>query len=231
MIVFPLQRGVIKGGPRPFLHFYSPLHNARRRRSTAFASDFKAAYYSMQHFWRSHGMKTIFLIKGSYHHCTHSLRAELSGRSGGGAGKGPCSSPSTELSDFRQSARSWNECLLKKKGKHARAKVHNVITNVISANQHFASTFSKQLSFLFPPSSQSFRETLLAGYCTQKEGEGGKVRLHVGYVLFNKQKEGSVRGFLCGRSRVRFLGMTSNPFFDFFPIRVALNFWRVAVLT
>ena len=34
-------------------------------------------------------MKTIFLIKGSYHHCTHSLRAELSGRSGGGREKVP----------------------------------------------------------------------------------------------------------------------------------------------
>ena len=51
----------------------------------------------------------------------YSLRASSPGRSGGGAGKGstslefefrlqfPCGSPSTELSDFRQSARSGNE--------------------------------------------------------------------------------------------------------------------------
>ena len=50
----------------------------------------------------------------------------------------------------------------------------DVITNVISANQHFASSFSMQifkfqrrickLSFLFPPRRQSAPESLLAGY-------------------------------------------------------------------
>ena len=77
-----------------------------------------------------------------------------SGRSDGGAGKEgelattslefefhlqiPCGSRSTELSDFRQSARSGNE---RKCNKHwkSRAKGNDVISNVISANQHFAS--------------------------------------------------------------------------------------------
>ena len=54
-----------------------------------------------------------------------------------------------------------------------RAKGNDVITNVISANQHFASTVSMQmlkfqrgsckLSFLFPPRRQSAQESLLAG--------------------------------------------------------------------
>jgi len=57
-----------------------------------------------------------------------------------------------------------------------RGKGNDVITNVISANRHFASTFSTQifkfqrrsckLSFLFPPCRQSAPESLLAGYKT-----------------------------------------------------------------
>ena len=57
-----------------------------------------------------------------------------------------------------------------------RAKGNDVITNVISANQRFASTFSIQvfkfqrrsckLSFLFRPHRQSAPESLLAGYYT-----------------------------------------------------------------
>jgi len=46
----------------------------------------------------------------------------------------PCGSPSTELLDFRQSARSGNKC-------KQTLKANDVITNAISANQHFASTF------------------------------------------------------------------------------------------
>ena len=59
------------------------------------------------------------------------------------------------------------------KHRKARAKGNDVITNVISANQHFASTFlmqmfkfqrrSRKLSFLFPPRRQSARESLHAG--------------------------------------------------------------------
>ena len=50
-----------------------------------------------------------------------------------------------------------------------RAKGNDVITNVISANQHFASTIqipemSYKLSFLFPPRSKTSPESLLAGY-------------------------------------------------------------------
>ena len=54
------------------------------------------------------------------------------------------------------------------------AKGNNVFTQVMSANQHFASTFSMQifkfrrlsckLSFLFPSRRQSAAESLLAGY-------------------------------------------------------------------
>ena len=77
-----------------------------------------------------------------------------SGRSGGGAEEGrrackyvpgiwfhlqiPCWSRSTELSDFRQSAWSGNERECNKHWK-TRAKGNDVISNVISANQHFAS--------------------------------------------------------------------------------------------
>ena len=55
----------------------------------------------------------------------------------------------------------------------ARAKGNDVITNVISANRHFASTFSMQIfkfqrrsckvSFLFPPRRQSAPESSLSG--------------------------------------------------------------------
>ena len=76
----------------------------------------------------------------------------------------PCGSSSTELSDFRQSARSGNERECKKKHWKTCAKGNDIITNVISANQHFASTFSMQkfkfqrrsckLSFPFPAPPQ-----------------------------------------------------------------------------
>ena len=59
----------------------------------------------------------------------------------------PCGSPSTELSDFRQSARTGNEC-------KQTLKANDVTTNVISANQHFASTFFDadiQIPFPAPP--------------------------------------------------------------------------------
>ena len=79
----------------------------------------------------------------------------------------PYGSPSTELSDFRQSARSGNEHECKQA--KTRAKGNDVITNVLSANQHFASAFSMQifkfqrrcckLSFLFPPRRQSAPES------------------------------------------------------------------------
>ena len=59
------------------------------------------------------------------------------------------------------------------KHRKSSAKGNDVITNVISANQHFASTFSMQifkfqrrsckLSFLFPPRHQSTPENLLTG--------------------------------------------------------------------
>ena len=115
-----------------------------------------------------------------------SLRVSYPGPSGGGATKERracnhvsgiwippqiCGSPSTELSDFRQSARSGNEREWNKLWK-ASAKGNDVITNVISADQHFASTFSMQifkfprrtwkLSFLFPPNRESAPESLLA---------------------------------------------------------------------
>ena len=59
----------------------------------------------------------------------------------------PCGSPSTELSDFRQSARTGNEY-------KQTLKANDVTTNVISANQHFASTFFDadiQIPFPAPP--------------------------------------------------------------------------------
>ena len=74
----------------------------------------------------------------------------------------PCGSRLTELSDFRQSARSRNERECNKHWK-TRAKDNDVISNVIFANQHFAlKTFivyiqipqtqlQVLLSFLAPP--------------------------------------------------------------------------------
>ena len=71
--------------------------------------------------------------------------------------------------DFRLSAPSGNERECKKKRWKRRAKGNDVI----SANQHFASTFSMQifkfqrrsckLSFLFPPRRQNATEGLLVG--------------------------------------------------------------------
>ena len=56
----------------------------------------------------------------------------------------PYGSPTTELSDFCQTARSGNEWKCKQTLK-ASAKGNDIITYVISANQHFASTFSMQI--------------------------------------------------------------------------------------
>ena len=106
---------------------------------------------------------------------TGSLRASFPGLSGGGEVKErracnyalglefhlqfPCGSSSTELLDFRQSAQSGNERKCKQILKNT-CQGNKVITNVISANQHFVSTFSTQKfkfqrrsckpSFLFP---------------------------------------------------------------------------------
>ena len=72
----------------------------------------------------------------------------------------------------REAETSKNQTNIEKRVK-ARTKGNDVITNVISANQHFASTFSMQifkfqrrsckLSFLFPPRHQSTPENLLTG--------------------------------------------------------------------
>ena len=82
----------------------------------------------------------------------------------------PRGSPSTELLDFRQSAQSGNERKCKQTLKN-RCQGNDVITNVISANQHFVSTFSTQtfkfqrrsceLSFFFSLRHQSAPESLL----------------------------------------------------------------------
>ena len=40
------------------------------------------------------------------------------------------------------------------------------------------------------------------------------------------QRSWLVRGLLCGMSRVRFPGVTSNPCFDFFPFRIALSSFK-----
>ena len=51
----------------------------------------------------------------------------------------------SELSDFHQSVRSVNECECKKKHRKICAKGSDIITDVICASQHFASTFSMQI--------------------------------------------------------------------------------------
>ena len=113
-----------------------------------------------------------------------SLRASSSGRYGDGERlqlrlwnfKSTSNSPvaprrlSCQISaNQREAETSKNQTNIEKRVK-ARTKGNDVITNVISANQHFASTFPMQIfkfqrrcpsfSFLFPPRRQS----LLAGY-------------------------------------------------------------------
>jgi len=83
------------------------------------------------------------------------MRASSPGRSGGGRERKESLQPRlwnlnstsnslwlpVELSDFRKSARSGNESECKiniEKHVKARAKGNDVITNVISTNQHFA---------------------------------------------------------------------------------------------
>ena len=70
----------------------------------------------------------------------------------------------------------WKWAWIRNLHKHwqTRAKCNDIIANVISANQHFPSTFSMQifkfqrhsckLSFLFLPHRQSALESLLTGY-------------------------------------------------------------------
>ena len=85
----------------------------------------------------------------------------------------PCGSLLTKVSDFHQSARSGNERECEQTLKNT-CQCNDVITNVISINQHFALTFPMQIfkfqrrsckpSFLFPPRRQSALESLLVGY-------------------------------------------------------------------
>ena len=56
----------------------------------------------------------------------------------------PCGSQSTELSDFCQSAQSGNKLESKETLKNT-CQGNDIITNVISPNQHLASTFSIQI--------------------------------------------------------------------------------------
>ena len=122
-----------------------------------------------------------------------------------------------------------------------RAKGNDVITNVISANQHFASTFSMQifkfqrrsckLSFLFPPRHQSAPESLLEGYDTG--GWKEKIRVlqtvepitscSVVQMLYHQATgdsvadpgEGGTGGvgppFIFGPNRKNFLGRPPSP--------------------
>ena len=63
----------------------------------------------------------------------------------------PCGSPSTELSDFRQSARNGNE----RECKQTLKNTEKIVTNVISANKHFESTLLQALlSFPALPSGR-----------------------------------------------------------------------------
>ena len=86
--------------------------------------------------------------------------------------KFPCGSSSTELSYFHSLVQSGKEHNVNKHWK-TRAKSNDIITIVISTNQHITPTFSMQvfkfqrrnckLSFLFPPCHQSVPESLPTG--------------------------------------------------------------------
>ena len=118
---------------------------------------------------------------------SNSLRASSPGHSGGRTGKGrracsyvsgmwippPCGSSrrlSYQISDQHEAKKRANV----NNNWKTRSKGNDVITNVISANQYFASTFwmqifrfqrrSWKLFFLFPPRRQRAPESLLAGY-------------------------------------------------------------------
>ena len=105
-----------------------------------------------------------------------------------------------------------------------RAKGNDVITNVISANQHFASTFSMQifkfqrrsckLSFLFPPRRQSAPESLLAGLCCRtleaKVPYGQRWVRELAYSFFVNSDSGTEKLFPI---RVRRRGLHVSRFY------------------
>ena len=129
---------------------------------------------------------------------TASLRASSPGRSGGGVGKGRRACNSSTRHTERDCLRNLNStsnspvaplrlsCQISanqheaemsaKVNKHwkTRARGNDVITNVISANQHFALAFLMRifkfqrhcckLFFPFPPCHQCIPQSLLAGY-------------------------------------------------------------------
>ena len=84
--------------------------------------------------------------------------------------KFPCGSRSTELSDFSQSVQSGNKRECKTNIEKQVPRVMKSLLMSSLRNQHFTSTFSRQiiqfpgrsckLSFLFPPCHQSTLESL-----------------------------------------------------------------------
>ena len=104
----------------------------------------------------------------------------------------PCGSPSTELSDFCQSARAETSANV---NKHWKTRAMG--TNVISAKQHFATTFSTQifklqrrssnLSSLFPFRRQSAPESLLPGYCFWHVNDHTHRFVHMGIAWFARK--------------------------------------------
>ena len=128
--------------------------------------------------WQMPGYQKFFIA------CGDSLQASSPGRSGGGMGKWRRACNYVSGNWILPPIPLWHpvdwadrfppiSANVKKHWKtHARG--NEVITNVMSANQHFASTFSMQifklqrrgwkLSFFFPPRRQSAPVSLLAGY-------------------------------------------------------------------
>ena len=89
----------------------------------------------------------------------------------------PCGCPHRLSWQFPSNQRKAKTTVNVNKHWKTHAKGMDIITYVISTNQHFASTFSMlifkfqrhscKLSFLFPPRCQSAPENLLAGYILQ----------------------------------------------------------------
>ena len=122
------------------------------------------------------------------HHIS-SLRASSPGCSGSRAGKGrrACNYISSPVAAHWLSCQiSTNQCKAEmstnvKKHWKTLAKGNDIITKVVSANQHFALTFSMQIfkfqrssckpSFLFLSHRQRTPESLLTGYIYQPVGE------------------------------------------------------------
>ena len=99
----------------------------------------------------------------------------------------PCGFPSTELSDFRQSARSGNERECKQIEKQVPRVLMSSPPNSISTQIFKLQRRSCKFSFLLPPRRQSAPERLLAGYCFWHVNDHAHRFVHMGIAWFARK--------------------------------------------